>query len=413
MKIKIFVSAYACEPWKGSEIGVGWHWVLEMSKYFELWVMTRKNNKQVIEKYFSENKGVGENIHWVYYDCPDYIKKLKKGMRGVRTYYTLWQYGSSKVIKKTMEENNIEVFHLLTYGNALWHIPYCGQKKFFIWGPTGGLDTIPKEYSKHYSFRNRFIEFIRRIVVKLLRFNIGFQRRCKNANLILCKSEYALNSIKKKYQKKAIIFTDVASDLNIKRENTKKEKDKVEYLVVGKLDAWRGFDLLINAFYLARKKNENIHLTIMGKGSDKKRLKKLIEVLNLGSYVDMVGELDIEGYYERVSKCDVIINPSLKEGAVTVSFDAISYGKPFICVDTKGYTKYFKKEYSIILERKKNRKELIYDLEKAILKLTDFEERKKLSENIIKQAESVSWSVKGREIRDVIEKAYYKYKLTD
>lgn len=35
-RLKIFVSAYACEPDLGSEIGVGWHWVLEMSKYFEL-----------------------------------------------------------------------------------------------------------------------------------------------------------------------------------------------------------------------------------------------------------------------------------------------------------------------------------------------------------------------------------------
>ena len=42
-KLKIFVSAYACELDLGSEIGVGWHWVLEMSKYFELWVLTRKS----------------------------------------------------------------------------------------------------------------------------------------------------------------------------------------------------------------------------------------------------------------------------------------------------------------------------------------------------------------------------------
>ena len=40
-RLKIFVSAYACEPASGSEIGVGWHWVLEMSKHFELWVLTR------------------------------------------------------------------------------------------------------------------------------------------------------------------------------------------------------------------------------------------------------------------------------------------------------------------------------------------------------------------------------------
>ena len=33
-KLKIFVSAYACEPGLGSEIGVGWHWVLEFFYFF-------------------------------------------------------------------------------------------------------------------------------------------------------------------------------------------------------------------------------------------------------------------------------------------------------------------------------------------------------------------------------------------
>lgn len=46
---KIFVSAYACEPYKGSEVGVGWNWVLQMSRQFELWVLTRSNNREPIE----------------------------------------------------------------------------------------------------------------------------------------------------------------------------------------------------------------------------------------------------------------------------------------------------------------------------------------------------------------------------
>ncbi len=50
-KLKIFVSAYACEPNMGTEIGVGWHWTLEMSKYFEVWVLTRKSNQENIEKW--------------------------------------------------------------------------------------------------------------------------------------------------------------------------------------------------------------------------------------------------------------------------------------------------------------------------------------------------------------------------
>ena len=52
-KPKIFVSAYTCEPGLGSEIGVGWHWVLEMSKHFELWVLTRESNRGTIEPWIA------------------------------------------------------------------------------------------------------------------------------------------------------------------------------------------------------------------------------------------------------------------------------------------------------------------------------------------------------------------------
>jgi hypothetical protein len=43
-RLRILVSAYACEPYKGSEQGVGWNWVLELSKTKDVWVITRSNN---------------------------------------------------------------------------------------------------------------------------------------------------------------------------------------------------------------------------------------------------------------------------------------------------------------------------------------------------------------------------------
>lgn len=142
-KLKIFVSAYACEPGKGSEIGVGWHWVLEMSKYFELWVLTRANNESPILAWFAEHPQEDRGIHWLYYDCPEYIKRFKHQMRGVRRYYTLWQYMSNDIVKTTMRENNIQIFHHLTYGNVVWNVSSYGQKQFFVWGPVGGGRNNP------------------------------------------------------------------------------------------------------------------------------------------------------------------------------------------------------------------------------------------------------------------------------
>ncbi|MCD8155626.1 MAG: glycosyltransferase [Clostridiales bacterium] len=404
-KKKIFVSAYACEPGKGSEIGVGWHWVLEMSKYYELWVMTRANNQEPIEAYILTHPDDNRNIHWVYYDLPDWVKRFKKGMRGVRIYYTLWQYGSNQLVKGTMQQNNIQIYHLLTYGNALWHVSKYGQKHFFVWGPTGGVDTIPSEYSRKYSFRNRMVEFARRTVVAMLPINIGFQNRCKNADLILCKATSTIQAISPRYRHKACIFTDVATDLTLEKYSQNFSSGIVEYLVIGKLDAWRGFDLLIEAFSEAVKHNDNIHLTIMGKGSDQKRLETLIHTLNMKTYVSMIGEVSMSEYRQYMINSDVIVNPCLKEGAVTVSFDAMSYGKPFICLDTGGYTRYFMNDYAIVLPRT-SRNETVHNLTKAVLQTADSQERRRLSSAIVKEADKVSWQTKGEQIRDVIDEAY-------
>ena len=46
-KSKILLSAYACEPNKGSEPEVGWKWAITLSQLgYEVYVITRLNNKK-------------------------------------------------------------------------------------------------------------------------------------------------------------------------------------------------------------------------------------------------------------------------------------------------------------------------------------------------------------------------------
>lgn len=412
--IKIFVSAYACEPGKGSEVGVGWHWVLEMSKYFELWVLTRANNKNVIENYFQHNPADKRDIHWVYYDCPDWIKKHKHQMRGVRTYYTLWQYGSNHLVKSIMNDNHIEVFHLLTYGNAIWHISSYGQKKIFIWGPTGGMDTIPREFSKHYSTKQRIIEQIRRIAVEYTKNSYGFRKKCANASLIFCKSSSMYNSIPDKYRKKAILFTDVAME----RRNTDligvetSSKRNLTYLSVGRLDGWRGFDLIIEAYRLIKDQHPEIQIKIIGDGIEKKHLESLIHKYNLQNNIFLLGQLPMQDYFEEMSKCDGVINACLKEGGVTNAFDCMTWGKPLICIDTGGYTGNFDESCAIILKQT-NRTNQIVQLKEAMCALTDDGVRKHMSSAIKEKGQCITWEIKGRQIRDIILKTWDEKQLSN
>ena len=400
-KHKIFVSAYACEPGLGSEIGVGWHWVLEMSRYFELWVLTRESNRPTIEPWIAMHP-VYSGIHFLYFDLPKWARFWKKGLRGVRTYYNIWQYCTNSIVKRTMCENDIKIFHHLTYGNMLWKVSSYGQKQFFIWGPVGGLETIPAEYSRHYTGKARLIEWVRRAAIKLLPLNFGFKKRCRNADLILCKTEITRNLIPESQRHKSVLFTDVAvEDVAKAIEEKAACNDKIEYITVGRLDAWRGFDLVIESFARIAKNAPRMHLTIVGKGSDKERLLALAKECGVDEQITFTGKVEMSEYYRLLAAADVVINASLKEGAVTVSFDTMAMGKPLICMDTTGYTRYFSNDYAIVIPRT-TRSEVIYELSRAIERMSNADERKLLGEKAKNAGMQFTWEARGKEFRDLL-----------
>ena len=407
-KLKIFVSAYACEPGLGSEIGVGWHWVLEMSKHFELWVLTRESNRGTIEPWIAAHPEFS-GIHFLYFDLPKWARFWKKGMRGVRTYYNIWQACTNRIVKRTMRENDIKVFHHLTYGNVLWKVSSYGQKQFFIWGPVGGLETIPAEYSNHYARKSRLIEWVRRMAIKTLPLNFGFKKRCKNVDLMLCKTEITRDLVPTKYRNKTVLFTDVA----VERQNTAtvtkdKANETVEFITVGRLDAWRGFDLVIESFARLAKEKSNVHLTIVGKGADKERLQQLAKALNVSEKITFAGKVSMEEYYRLLAAADVVVNASLKEGAVTVSFDTMAMGKPLICLDTTGYTRYFSNEYAIVIPRT-GRCEVIENIAAAMLRMTDANERKTIGEKAREAGKQFTWEARGEEFKELLMKELDKF----
>ncbi len=398
--IKILVSAYACEPDLGSEIGVGWNWILQMSRFFELFVVTRRSNKNSIESWILLHDEY-KNIHFIYYDLPQCLRFWKKGMRGVRVYYNLWQLAINKIVRKTMKDNDIKVFHHLTYGNILWSVSNYGQKHNFIYGPVGGMETIPLEFFKHYNVKTQLLEIARHIVVCLQKINPFFLKRCRNADLILCKTETTQRSISAKYRYKTLLFTDVAANDELSFPLIKKS-EIVDYICVGRIDAWRGFDIAIEAFAKLFKVNNKTRLTIVGEGYDKKRLIKIVNDNNLSSVVRFVGNVSHTEYIQLLEKSDVLVNPALKEGGVTVSFDALSVGKPIICLNTSGYTSSFTADFSRVINVT-NRLDTIEQLAEAMIELSDETVRLSMSENTHLASIKLNWNHKAISIYNIID----------
>ena len=428
MKEKIFVSAYACEPGLGSEIGVGWHWVLEMSRYFELWVLTRESNRRTIEPWIAEHSEYAK-IHFVYYDLPQWARRWKRGMRGVRIYYMLWQWLSDGIVKRTMQENGIDTYHLLTYGNAMWPASRYGMKQRFVWGPVSAGVMLPRFLTKHFSWKSRLKEVAQRVMRWLLPLNVGFRRRCKYADLILCKTDDTIQCVPEKWRGKCVQMTDVAVERrNVECYLTPKQYDdeKINYVAAGTLVGWRTFDVLLESWKLCQQSTVNgqqstdngqwstvnflspkaqrpmVQLSIVGDGPERGRLERLVDELGVRESVRFVGQVDMETYYSYIAQADVVVNPCFREGAVTVSFDSMAMGKPLICFDTGGYTYYFKPEYSRVIKGVKSRTEAVERLARAMAELADRELIAQMGAEAKRNSELYDWKHKGIDIKELI-----------
>jgi GalNAc-alpha-(1->4)-GalNAc-alpha-(1->3)-diNAcBac-PP-undecaprenol alpha-1,4-N-acetyl-D-galactosaminyltransferase len=100
-------------------------------------------------------------------------------------------------------------------------------------------------------------------------------------------------------------------------------------LGVGSLINVKGFDMLINAFGILN--NKDWQLIIVGEGSERDKLEKLISTLNLVGRVLLPGQTkDIERYYKEAS---IFVLSSRAEGFPGVLCEAMGYGCPAIAFD--------------------------------------------------------------------------------
>ena len=333
-RLKILVSAYACEPDKGSEPGVGWNWAKQIARFYEVWVITRANNRDSIEGELKRNPD--ENLHFIYYDVPTWLSFWKKGPRGMHLYYFLWQLGIWRIARKLSEEENFYVVHHITFGSVFLptFLPLLSTP--FVWGPIGGAEQVTRKFRKDWSARPRLKEGYRDVLVRILRFNPLFLLACRKANLILSKTEDTARRIPDRYADKVVVMTDVGVSLHSFISVHNRRTNHQQVLAVGSLDAWRGFDLAIRAFRLVADKFKEMKLVIVGAGRERIRLARLSQRLGVDDRVLLEGKVEQRKYKEYLINSDILLNPCLKEGGVTVLLEALSCEMPVVCLDIPG-----------------------------------------------------------------------------
>jgi glycosyltransferase involved in cell wall biosynthesis len=336
--MRILLSAYACEPNKGSEAAVGWNFALSLARHCDVWVLTRRNNREPIERALVE---IDPRIRprFIYYDPPRWLVWWKRGSRGMRLYYTIWQIGAAFLARRTHRSVGFDLVHHVTFAmywlpSFMWLVPVP-----FVWGPVGGADRTPMGFYRTLGFSGACYEFVRQAVVRLAEYNPFLRITARRASMAFASTPETARRLS------ALACPDVREFSQVGLLPT--EIDQLSHgnltaiaplrvIGIGRLLALKGFHLALAALADPTLRDRQWEYWVVGDGPERDRLERLARELRIAEKVRFFGRVSLRQVYELLGQAHVLLHPSMHESGGMVCLEAMAAGRPVICLDAGG-----------------------------------------------------------------------------
>ncbi len=367
--MKVVISAYSCEPGKGSERGVGWNVAREIARYHEVWVLTRPDeSKDAIEAELAANPL--PNLHFVYFTLPFWKDSLRWGQSGaMQLHYYLWQVQAYFVGRKLHREIGFEIVHHVTFVRysspsflSLLPIP-------FIWGPVGGGESAPLSFWADFSWKNKLYEILRwawRSLGELDPFTRLTVWRSAIAYATTKDTEQRLRQLGASHVERLSAIAMSQPEIEQLSQCQAPTGSPVRFINIARLLHWKGIYLGLRAF--ARANLPDAEYWILGEGPESQKLQALTLDLGISDRVKFFGLLPREEVLVKLGQCSALVHPSLHDSGGWVPLEAMASGRPIICLDLGGSSELVTPETGIKVPAH-TPEQAVADLAKAMIKL--------------------------------------------
>lgn len=211
-------------------------------------------------------------------------------------------------------------------------IDYC----LAAWAIPSGIFTLTAKifFNKPY-----FVWSLGSDIWKINNYPLGnyfLKKILKNATNLFADGLKLANDVEKISNRKCdfLASSRILDTTNTKCNYDKFDKNKINFMFLGRYHQNKGIDLLINAISLLKPDEKSRSLFhIFGGGPLENQLKQMVEELNLKSNTFVNGYLDSNQVFAYMNKSDFIIIPSRIESIPVVLSDAINSSKPVIVSD--------------------------------------------------------------------------------
>ena len=333
--LRVLLSAYACEPGKGSEPGTGWNLALALARSFDVTVLTRSNNRETIEQALKTESSPKPSF--IYYDLPPIARFLKKkSILSTQAYYALWQRCLNRKILKTHDLDVFDVFHHITF-NSFEVIP-CIMNSFpgiKVWGPIGGGQTAHLPLTGTLTLKGRIKERLRSWRLSLSQRNPRLLRCLESCDWVLFANEETQDLFKTVKLKSSGQMIDVGVD-PVRFTSSPELTDGHRIFSAGNFEARKGTRLLLLAFQQAHRENPNLRLRLAGDGPELTRDRAWVEANELNEAITFSGRLSHDEMAVEFARADVFVFPSIRDTSGAIVLEAMACSLPVVCLDQQG-----------------------------------------------------------------------------
>lgn len=333
----ILATAYAMNPYKGSEDGMGWNFVCQIARFNKIIAITRENNRASVERYMAEHPSdLYNNIQFYYFDLPYWLRFWKKGSRGAMLYYWFWQMAMPSFIRR--KKLQFDIAHNLNFHND-WTPSYLWKlNKPFVWGPIGHHPRLLDGFLKYYRFTYRLKDRLTWAVKQYFwKWSPGLKNTVQRADYICCMNSSVASVLDVKPDQWGLMPSVATEDNGYLASPT---NDRFTVISAGRLVPLKGFDLTILAFadfvaQLPEEAKPKVELLVVGSGPELAFYQQLAQAHQIAQYTRFIQWIDRPELLQLFKEASVFLFPS-HEGAGMVVAEALSFALPVICLDNSG-----------------------------------------------------------------------------
>ncbi len=414
---KILLSAFACHPEKGSEEGVAWNWLKELSKQHQVYALVSnllgqdEAIKAAVEKLPTAN-----NIQLIFIPFAEKSHRLI-ALFPIFEFYIhciAWQRAALQEAQKLLDHTDIDVVHHATYAtwtipSFLWRLP-----KPFVFGPVAGSQRMPLTGYRFLPVKGIVQEIVRMAFYFWARFPLTPAKKAvRRSSLVLCGNLETLQEVRSmRSGGRSLFMSEVGINhlphiSRLEPSSCLSENDassaKISLLWVAAFEPRKNFGLLLEALRILPN-DIQWKLFVAGDGACLAYWQAKVVEAGLATKVKFLGQIPYQQMSEYYQQADIFVLPSLREGSPTVVIEAMANGLPVVALRLCGMASLLSEDCGILVEVE-HKMQMVQDFAGAIERLSRSQDlRQRIGQNAYtKIKEHYTWESRARKMSTLYE----------